>query len=306
MENASHRFLLITFITKRPLIFVLFPLLLISYLFGWFHQNTRFDMNLFIPGDSTQTIQFLEGIILVIIAILSGVLIVIAIKKRFEKILKIFFATGFFISSVGVFWFHGFLINISYSNPIPESPSLYTFVKWIELITTLIGFIVGFLSFVVFILNKGTMIMKNSVVFVLGIAIGSLFGLILHTATFFTFLVLISIFDIYSVYKGPISKIFNETNLSITPQNHPSQERTVGIGIGDFVFYSALVTFISSNYGLILGACSIIGIVVGIKITEKMLHRYNKFPGLPIPIFFSLFLFGMGWIILNILLGVGN
>ena len=298
MENTPPRFLLITFLTKRPLFLVIIPLLLLSYLFGWFHQNTTFDMNLFIPGESTQTIQFLEGIILVIIAILSGVFIVIAIKKRLEKILKIFFAIGFFISSVGVFWFHGFLVNISYSSGIPESTPLYTIIKWIELVTAVIGILVGFLSVIVFILNKGNMVMKNTVVFVLGIAIGSLFGLILHTATFFTLLILISLFDIYSVYRGPISKIFNETNLSISPHNHIHEERIVGIGIGDFVFYSALITFISSNFGLILGACSIIGIVVGIKITEKMLHRFSKFPGLPIPIFLSLFLFGIGWIII--------
>lgn len=306
METASPRFLLITFLTKRPLILALIPLLLLSYLVGWFYQNTKFEMNLFIPGESNQPIQFLEGIILVVIAMLSGVLIVIAIKRRFEKILKIFFSVGLFISSIGVFWLHGYLINISYSSSVTESTPLFTIIKWIELITAIIGLIVGSLSFVIFILNKGNSIIKNIMVFVIGIAIGSVFGLIMHSATFFTLLILISLFDIYSVFRGPISKIFKRTNISITPQNNTNEERLVGIGIGDFVFYSALVTSVSSNYGLILGACTIIGIIVGIKITEKMLYRYNKFPGLPIPIFLSLFLFGIGWVIINYILGAAN
>ena len=304
MENPSTRFLLITFMTKKPLILVLFPILSLSYLLGWFHQNTEFEMNLFITGESSQPLQFLEGIILVTIAVLSGVIIVIAIKRKLEKILKIFFSIGLFISSVGVFWLHGYLINISYLDYVTASTPLFILVKWVELITAVIGLIVGYLSFVIFILDKGNLIMRNVTIFILGIAIGSLFGLILHAATFFTMLVLISLFDIYSVFRGPISKIFGKTNLSVMPHNDSIEERLIGIGIGDFVFYSALVVFISSNYGLILGACSIIGIVVGIRITEKMLYRYNKFPGLPIPIFLSLFLIGIGWIILNLILGV--
>ncbi len=306
MEETSPRFLLITFLTTKPILLALIPLLILSYLLGWFHQNTTFEMNLFIPGESTQPIQFLEGIILVVIAVLSGILIVIAIKKRLEKILKIFFSIGLFLSSVGVFWLHGFLINISYSKSLAESTPFFTVVKWIELILAIIGLIVGILSFLIFILNKGNLLLKNTIVFVLGIAVGSLFGLILQSATFFTLIILISLFDIYSVFRGPISKILKRTNISIAPQNYISEERLVGIGIGDFAFYSALVVFISSNYGLILGACSIIGIVAGIKITEKMLYRYKKFPGLPFPIFLSLFLFGIGWLIIHFFLGVTN
>ena len=303
MENTSPRFLLIIFLTKKPLILVLFPLLLLSYLLGWFYRNTRIETNLFIPGESNQSLQFLEGVILVFIAILSGILIVIAIKRKLEKILRIFFSIGLFVSSVSVFWLHGYLININYTNSVTESTPLFTIIKWIELITAIIGLIVGFLSYAVFMLNKGNLALKNTTVFIIGLAIGSVFGLILHVATFFTLLILISLFDIYSVFRGPISKIFKRTNTSITPKNYSDEGRLVGIGIGDFVFYSSLVTFISSNYGLVLGACIIIGIVVGIKITEKMLYRYDKFPGLPIPIFLSLLLFGIGWIVINYILG---
>ena len=75
------------------------------------------------------------------------------------------------------------------------------------------------------------------------------------------------------------------------------QEKIVAIGIGDFIFYSSVVTFFTRELGLALGFGSIICLLVGVKVTEKMLLKYGKFPGLPIPIFFTLALLGIGWLV---------
>ncbi|MCG3215186.1 MAG: hypothetical protein KAS63_00570 [Candidatus Heimdallarchaeota archaeon] len=306
MAKTSNRFLLITFLTKKPIIIALVPLLLLSFLVGWFYQTANFEMNLFIQGEINQPVQFMEGIILVSIAILSGILIVVAIRRNLEKVLKVFFSISLFISSISVFWLHGYLIKSKYSEVLIDSNPLTTLIRWIDVIMAIFGLIVGISTFFVLILEKGDSNYKNALIFTMGIAIGTIFGLIFHIVTFFTLLILISIFDIYSVFRGPISKIFEKTHLAVLPQNRQNERTMVAIGIGDFIFYSALVTFISSKYSLVFGLCSMVGIIVGIKITEKMLYRYTKFPGLPFPIFLSLFLFGMGWLVDHYLLSALN
>ncbi len=148
-----------------------------------------------------------------------------------------------------------------------------------------------------FIFEKGKQFLRNAIILILGIAIGSIFGLIMHYITFLTLIILISLFDIYSVFRGPISKIFQKTNISFTTEKPIFHEKTVAIGIGDFIFYSSVVTFFTRELGLALGFGSIICLLVGVKVTEKMLLKYGKFPGLPLPVFFALALVGIGWLV---------
>jgi presenilin-like A22 family membrane protease len=175
---------------------------------------------------------------------------------------------------------------------------------WIEIPFAIVGCIIGSLTFICLTLNKCNLYVKNAIIAILGIAVGTIFGLVLPLPTFLTLLIVISIFDIYSVFKGPISKIFQKSNLSVSQQANEFIERSIAIGIGDFIFYSSLVTFVTKELGLAIGISAILGILVGIKVTERLLLRYGKFPGLPIPILFALILSGLAWIVNHYFLAV--
>ena len=287
MTSESHRFLFLTFVTKKSTILILLPILILSFSLGRIYQTLDLNTGIFIPGEGTSSTQFLEGFLLASIAIVSGILIMIAIKYNLEKVLKSIFAVGLFLSSASVFWLHGYFIE--FLNPV-----LY---PWIEITFAIIGCILGALVLYVFIFNKGTIHLRNIVIAILGVAVGTIFGLVLPLPTFLTLIVLISIFDIYSVFKGPISKIFKESKPPNPEKTSVFTIDSIAIGIGDFIFYSSLVTFITKELGLAIGLSAILGIIIGIKITENLLLKYGKFPGLPIPILFALILSGLAWIV---------
>ena len=292
MTSTPYRFLFLTFMTKRSTIVILIPILVLSYLIGFAYQTITIATGIFIPGEGNSTTQFLEGFLLASIAVISGILIMIAIKYNREKLLKGIFAVGLFISTASVFWLHGYFIELL-------KPNLY---PWIEIIFSIVGCILGTLVFLGFFLNKGNLHFRNTIIAILGIAVGTIFGLILPLPTFLTLIILISLFDIYSVFKGPISKIFQKSNLSISQQSSGFTIQSIAIGIGDFVFYSAFITFVTKELGLAIGVGAILGIIAGIKVTENLLLKYGKFPGLPIPILFALILSGLAWIVDHYLL----
>lgn len=292
MSELKGQFLLIAYQAQRPISIVVLPVVLISYLIGVLYSNLETLLVLFPSGEGEYSFQILEGLILVSVAVASGFLIVFALKKHLILVLKLFFALSFFTSSVCMLWIHGYLFEVTFLENI----------FWVEILTAVLGGIIGFFAIWSFILGKGGVKVKNTVVFLLGIAMGTIFGMIFSFITFITLIVLISLFDIYSVFKGPISEIFKKTNLSVSSNTQHEVSQSVAIGIGDFIFYSSLVTFITKELDPILGFVSIIGILVGIKITENMLFRYGKFPGLPIPVFLSLLLVLIGWLFLTYIL----
>ncbi|NPD89089.1 MAG: hypothetical protein HGN29_10220 [Asgard group archaeon] len=292
MTSTPYRFLFLTFITKRSTVVILIPILLLSYLIGIVYQTINLETGIFIPGEGNSTTQFLEGFLLASIAVVSGILIMIAIKYNREKVLKGIFAVGLFISSVSVFWIHGYILELL-------KPNLY---PWIEIIFAIVGCMLGIFVFLGFISNKGNLHFRNTIIVLLGIAVGTVFGLILPLPTFLTLIILISLFDIYSVFKGPISKIFKKSNLSVSQQPNEFTIQSIAIGIGDFIFYSSFVTFVTKELGLAIGISAILGIIMGIKITERSLLKHGKFPGLPIPIFFALILSGLAWVVDHYLL----
>lgn len=293
-EKTPFRFLLMTYQTTRPLFLVLFPFLIISSLVGWiykYYEIITLDLSFFVGGEEGVSFQIIDGIIFVSVAVLSSVIIVLTLKYNLERFLTIFFSIGLFLSPISILWLHGYLIDFYLQN------GQY----WFEISFTLVGLITGILTLLVFVFNKGDRHSRNSLVVFLGIILGSVFGLLLSLATFLTLIVLISIFDIYSVFKGPINKMFQKANMSYSPIRNPLVKKETAIGIGDFIFYSSLVTFAATNFGLAIGFASIVGLLLGVIFTERLLMRFGKFPGLPLPIFLSLAFLGFGWLISNYL-----
>ncbi len=294
-EKTPFRYLLITYQTKQPLLLVLLPFLIINNIVGWIYQYYEIitlDLSFFVGEEGDVSFQIIDGIIFVSIAVISSVIIVLTLKYGLERFLKIFFSICLFLSPISILWLHGYLIDFYLQNDQ----------YWFEISFALVGLITGILTLLVFVFDKGNKHSRNSLVVFLGIILGSIFGLLLSLATFLTLIILISIFDIYSVFKGPINKMFQKTNMTYEPIRNPLVKKETAIGIGDFIFYSSLVTFTATNFGLAIGFASIVGLLLGVVFTERLLMRFGKFPGLPLPIFLSLAFLGFGWLISNYLL----
>lgn len=294
-EKKPFRFLLITYQTKQPLLLVLLPFLIISNIVGWIYKHYEIitlDLSFFVGGEGDVSFQIIDGIIFVSIAVISSVVIVLTLKYGLERFLKIFFSVCLFLSPISIMWLHGYLIDFY----------LQSGQYWFEISFALVGLITGILTLLVFVFDKGNKHSRNSLVVFLGIILGSIFGLLLSLPTFLTLIILISIFDIYSVFKGPISKMFQKTNMAHEKISNPLIKKETAIGIGDFVFYSSLVTFTATNFGLAIGFASIVGLLLGVVFTEQLLMRFRRFPGLPLPIFLSLAFLGFGWLVSNYLL----
>lgn len=294
-EKTPFRYLLITYQTKQPLLLVLLPFLIISNIVGWIYQYYEIitlDLSFFVGEEGDVSFQIIDGIIFVSIAVISSVIIVLTLKYGLERFLKIFFSICLFLSPISILWLHGYLIDFYLQN------GQY----WFEISFALVGLITGILTLLVFVFDKGDKHSRNFLVVFLGIILGSIFGLLLSLATFLTLIILISIFDIYSVFKGPINKMFQKANMPYEPISNPLVKKETAIGIGDFIFYSSLVTFTATNFGLAIGFASIVGLLLGVVFTERLLMRFGKFPGLPLPIFLSLAFLGFGWLISNYLL----
>ena len=287
MAENSSKFLLIVYQTSKSTLLVMIPLLIISYLIGILYAPLDPLLYIFPTSGEQYSFQILEGVILVSVTVVSAFLIIIALRKKLIKLLKIIYSIIFFISTVSIFWVHSYFLETVFS--------IETF--WLEIVGVVVGATIGVSTVYIVILEKSNIAIKNSIVFVLGLAMGSIFGTVFPIVSFISLIILISLFDIYSVFKGPINQLLKRTNMSFSKQNFPVIRSQVAIGIGDFVFYSAIVTFVSKELGPILGFISIIGILVGIEITKNMLSKYGKFPGLPIPIFLSILLVLLGWVL---------
>jgi len=122
-------------------------------------------------------------------------------------------------------------------------------------------------------------------------AIGSLIGTFLAfsipllSATML--LLALVIYDVLSVYKGPIGKLSENIHLSeFTGAAFTFEDVT--IGMGDVVFYSMLVSMALKNFGISIYVVSSIGVLLGAYWGMRMLEKRDFFPGLPLAILIGL------------------
>jgi len=124
---------------------------------------------------------------------------------------------------------------------------------------------------------------QTTFIVALGVFAGTFLGIVVPVFTAFVLLVGLSVYDLIAVYRGPIGKLIEETD----------DEELVGavftyrglmVGLGDMIFYSMLVSNAMVNFGFLQYASSLVGILLGVYLTFKMLERRETFPGLPFAI----------------------
>ena len=130
----------------------------------------------------------------------------------------------------------------------------------------------------------------------LGAMLGTFLGASIPTLTVIVLLVGLSVYDILAVFKGPIGKIAEKTDLqSLSGATFTFGDLTVGLG--DLVFYSMLASHTMLSFGLIPYVATSIGIVIGTFLGFKMLERRSIFPGLPLSL-----ISGLGFMLVTLFL----
>lgn len=132
-------------------------------------------------------------------------------------------------------------------------------------------------------LHKGPQSIRLFSVTMIGALTGTFLGASIPTMTAIVLLAALTVYDLVSVYRGPIGKIAEMTDL----EEFKGAILTVGdltIGMGDLVFYSMLVSNAMVSFGAVSYLGAVAGVVIGSYLGFKMLERREVFPGLPIAI----------------------
>ena len=227
-------FLSLTYKVDKTIFIPISILLTVSGLIGWLYSQINYTVTFFAEGEGDYGAQTIEGLFLVLIAILGGFATVFVMRKKLMKILLVFYSLGIFLSIVVFSWLHSYFLN----NKFFEGYLI------VEIVGILLGTIVAVTALITIVFGKGNQIVKNVTILLVSIIVGTVMGVVLPMGTFLTLIIFISLFDIYSVFKGPISSIFKQEEKS-SPSKCSNQIGIfeMRIGIGDLIFYSALVVF---------------------------------------------------------------
>ena len=109
---------------------------------------------------------------------------------------------------------------------------------------------------------------------------GTFLGVSIPTLTAVTLLVALAAYDLFAVYKGPIGKMAQSSDL----EEFTGAVFTYGdltVGMGDMVFYSMLASNSMMNFGPLPFVAASVGLVIGAYLGFKMLEGRDMFPGLP-------------------------
>jgi len=118
---------------------------------------------------------------------------------------------------------------------------------------------------------------------------GTFLGVSVPTLTAIALLLALAAYDLFAVYKGPIGKMAQSTDI----EDFKGAVFTYGdltVGMGDMVFYSMLASNAMINFGVIPFLAGGIGIILGAYLGFKMLEGRDMFPGLPFAIILGLIL----------------
>ncbi|MEM5879536.1 MAG: hypothetical protein QXU74_03530 [Candidatus Aenigmatarchaeota archaeon] len=193
--------------------------------------------------------------------------------KKFNFIKAL--VTGFLISSV-------FSINlILFSTIFPDSILLPWFIS--IFLVVLISLTAYFKSF---------QFLSNFLSIFIGAEVAGYFATILQPPTVFVFPLLLSVYDVYAVFKGPLKKILGKPartkkGLKVKMDFLPLlilDFDFIKIGLGDVVFYSMLPAVAFMLFSLEKMAFTLIATNLGVLITLYLLRKKRiPLPGLPIP-----------------------
>ena len=213
----------------------------------------------------------LNASIFVVMMAAAATLIYLLLKYRRKRVVK-------YLLEAAIFFVAFFLLNWYgelYATQLAPIVDVYSY-GWLVATSIASGLILAGLY-------KGSERIRLVSVTIVGSLTGTFLGASVPTLTAVVLLAALAIYDLVSVYRGPIGKIAEMADL----EEFKGAVFTVGdltIGMGDLVFYSMLVSNAMINFGLLVYIGAFVGVAVGSFLGFRMLERREVFPGLPIAI----------------------
>ena len=235
------------------------------------------------PFPETPQGQFSNALYFVIIIFIAAMVFYLLLKWKSRRLIT--FLVAFALTAASM------LLSVFYLYAL-----LSSFPNWEVYVAVLSIAITVVFDFAVFKLG-GTA--RNVVVVFLGGALGVFLGSAIPVVSALLILAFLAVYDVFTVYKGPVGKIANNSGLDKL-KGLSFSFRELEMGLGDLVFYSMLcaVMLLNDNFGgWAPYLLSLAGVMIGSFLTFIMLKKKGIFPGLPIPIFLGLALGLLGSLI---------
>ncbi|UCG89739.1 MAG: hypothetical protein JSU57_04500 [Candidatus Heimdallarchaeota archaeon] len=274
----------------------------------------------------------------VTLAFIGGLIVLVIIKKGFMQLLVYFFAAMMGFSWFVFGLFYGAIVlfevlNLSWTilPPLIQDWINYSFdwsvtigtqqIFMIEMLLYIFAILLGLLGTISFGIQSFDKIwLRNLMMIFFGAMIGSMLAIHLGLLTTVLILVGLSLYDIYAVFRGPLKGIIdhgrevaeqNESNMAsynegeyekvpLLPALPVYSTPLINIGLGDFAFFSMLI-----SAAVVIGdglatpiplIAALVGLFVGAFYTFRLLKKERALPGLPLPIFG-----GLGCLVLSVL-----
>jgi hypothetical protein len=155
-----------------------------------------------------------------------------------------------------------------------ETPIFLVFVA----IIAYIGSYFAFLSFVDQLSRRG----RNRLFVIASGSLGSFLGLLLPIPVIIVVSVILAVADAFLIQKGIFKGFLGEAQYEKVIIEMAFSTSEWGIGIGDLISYSMIVSGASANFGLVIGGLSLVLILVGAVFTMSLTAKQRYVPGLPI------------------------
>jgi len=145
---------------------------------------------------------------------------------------------------------------------------------------------------------------EASVCFIFGVAVGTFFANLLPLWSIITLSLLISLYDLYAVFYGPLKKLIELEREVVghggsgtsTPKAFLLKGMTIPllgfrVGLGDIIFYSMIITsaYMNPRPSLLRSIITTMGVALGAYITLRILTKKGKaMPAMPLPSLISI------------------
>jgi hypothetical protein len=269
----------------------------------------------------------LNTLFYVSLAFIGGLVVLIILKKGLIQLLVYFFGAmmGFSWFIFGLFYGVVVLFGVlnSFWSVIPSFLQNWIeyFFEWritigtqkiflIEILLYLFAVLLGIIGTISFgIQSFDNIWIRNLMMIFFGAMIGSMLAIHLGLLTTLFILIGLSLYDIYAVFRGPLKGIIdhgretveqleNETEIldereyekvPLLPALPVYSTPLINIGLGDFAFFSMLI-----SASVVIGnelanpvplITTLVGLFVGAYLTFRLLKKERALPGLPLPIF---------------------
>jgi len=222
------------------------------------------------PGGIT-----LNAGIFVVLMAAAGTLMYLLIRFGLKRVVRYLINIAMFALLFFLFTWYGSL----YADYLP---AVLDPTGWLWLLISLLGAIALGLSIYK---TKGPLHLVAIVL--IGGMTGTFLGVSIPTLTAIALLLALAAYDLFAVYKGPIGKMAQSTDL----EEFTGAVFTYGdltVGMGDMVFYSMLASNAMISFGLIPFVAAGIGLILGAYLGFKMLEGRDMFPGLPFAVVLGL------------------